>query len=85
MAIIDEGHGFGGGNLASYGINSNTSAKGFLKCTYRQKKNDESKNDPNSATPAMKDRSKSLITTNLKAKQVGTFGKSGLNTNPIVK
>jgi hypothetical protein len=36
IAIIDEGLSFGGGNLGSYGINSNTSAHGFLKCTSRK-------------------------------------------------
>jgi len=38
MAIIDEGISFGGGNLGYYGINSNTSAAGFLKCTMRKVK-----------------------------------------------
>jgi hypothetical protein len=38
IAIIDEGMSFGGGNLGSYGINSNTSAFGFFKCTYRKVK-----------------------------------------------
>jgi hypothetical protein len=28
---------FGGGNLQHFGINSNTSANGFLKCTYKKK------------------------------------------------
>lgn len=36
LAIIDEGLSFGGGNLGTYGINSNTSAYGFLKCTHRK-------------------------------------------------
>ena len=31
LAIIDEGICFGGGQLQNYGINSNTSAGGFLK------------------------------------------------------
>jgi hypothetical protein len=33
LAIIDEGLSFGGGSLCQYGINSNTSAYGFFKCT----------------------------------------------------
>jgi hypothetical protein len=41
IAIIDEGLSFGGGNLGSYGINSNTSAHGFLKCTSRKIKDKE--------------------------------------------
>jgi hypothetical protein len=41
MGIIDEGISFGGGNLGSYGINSNTSAAGFLKCTLRKVKDKE--------------------------------------------
>jgi hypothetical protein len=28
---------FGGGDLGEYGINSNTSANGFAKCTYKKK------------------------------------------------
>ena len=37
IAILEQGEGFGGGQLQEYGINSNTSANGFLKCTYRKK------------------------------------------------
>lgn len=36
LAIIDEGVSLGGGQLGNYGINSNTSAIGFLKCIKRQ-------------------------------------------------
>lgn len=36
LAIIDDGISFGGGQLGNYGINSNTSANGFLKCMKRQ-------------------------------------------------
>jgi len=32
LAIIDQGISLGGGQLGNYGINSNTSAGGFLKC-----------------------------------------------------
>lgn len=32
LAIIDAGLNFGGGILGRYGINSNTSGGGFLKC-----------------------------------------------------
>lgn len=38
ICIIDTGTSFGGGHLCEYGIRSNTSAKGFLKCTYRKPK-----------------------------------------------
>ena len=41
IAIIDEGISFGGGNLSYYGINSNTSAAGFLKCIARKIKDKE--------------------------------------------
>ena len=34
IAILDQGSSFGGGALASFGINSNTSANGFIKCSY---------------------------------------------------
>lgn len=37
VAIIEQGTTFGGGNLQYFGINSNTSANGFLKCTYKKK------------------------------------------------
>lgn len=43
LAIIDEGFSFGGGRLASYGINSNTSAGGFLKCMARPTKKTKNK------------------------------------------
>ena len=33
IAILDAGSAFGGGSLGMYGINSNTKAHGFLKCT----------------------------------------------------
>eukprot|EP00347_Sterkiella_histriomuscorum_P013633 403363974 len=36
VAIIDSGLNFGGGLLSRYGINSNTSGGGFLKCTYKK-------------------------------------------------
>lgn len=38
LAIIDQGTCFGGGALTQYGINSNTSANGFLKCIFRKPK-----------------------------------------------
>ena len=34
IAILDSGTSFGGGALQHFGINSNTSANGFIKCTY---------------------------------------------------
>ncbi len=41
LAIIDAGINFGGGILGRYGINSNTSGGGFLKCTYKKIKKDK--------------------------------------------
>ena len=38
MAILDAGTSFGGGNLCNYGINSNTSANGFVKSILRKDK-----------------------------------------------
>ena len=38
LAILDQGISFGGGQLPHYGINSNTSAIGFLKCIMRKQK-----------------------------------------------
>ena len=38
LAILDQGISFGGGQLLHYGINSNTSAIGFLKCIMRKQK-----------------------------------------------
>ncbi len=44
IAIVDAGLNFGGGILGKYGINSNTSGGGFLKCTYKKiKKADKEK------------------------------------------
>ena len=35
IAILEKGLSFGGGSLQNYGLNSNTSANGFLKCLYK--------------------------------------------------
>jgi hypothetical protein len=43
MAIVDAGINFGGGILGRYGINSNTSGGGFLKCTYKKTKKEKEK------------------------------------------
>jgi len=37
LAVLDTGTSFGGGNLCNYGINSNTSANGFVKAILRKK------------------------------------------------
>ena len=37
LAILDQGLAFGGGDLQSFGIHSNTSARGFIKCCYKKK------------------------------------------------
>jgi hypothetical protein len=36
IAVLDQGLCFGGGDLQYYGTNSNKSANGFMKCTYRK-------------------------------------------------
>jgi hypothetical protein len=36
VAILESGLNFGGGLLSQYGINSNTSGGGFLKCTFKK-------------------------------------------------
>ena len=38
LAVIDQGTAFGGGMLCNYGINSNTSANGFVKCIFKNTK-----------------------------------------------
>jgi hypothetical protein len=38
IAILEKGTSFGGGCLQYFGINSNTSATGFMKCTYKKRK-----------------------------------------------
>jgi len=37
IVVLEQGLNFGGGDLGQYGINSNTSANGFLKCIYRRR------------------------------------------------
>lgn len=37
IAILETGLCLGGGDLGEYGINSNTSANGFIKCTYKKR------------------------------------------------
>ena len=37
LAIIEQSLNFGGGNLQNFGINSNTSANGFIKCLYKRR------------------------------------------------
>ena len=36
LVVLDRGTTFGGGDLISYGINSNTSAAGFLKAMFKK-------------------------------------------------
>ena len=36
-AVIESGLNFGGGALQNFGLNSNTSANGFIKCLYKRK------------------------------------------------
>ena len=51
IAIIESGLSFGGGLLGKYGINSNTSGVGFLKCTYK-KTNKQAKDRKGSSNEA---------------------------------
>lgn len=37
IAILEQGLSFGGGDLVNFGINSNTSARGFLKCCFKKR------------------------------------------------
>ena len=37
LAILEQGLAFGGGDLVNFGINSNTSARGFIKCCYKKR------------------------------------------------
>jgi hypothetical protein len=37
IAILDAGLSFGGGTLQNFGINSNTSANGFIRCLYKRR------------------------------------------------
>ena len=39
--IIDQGIAFGGGNLGTYGVNSNTTANQFLKCQLKDNRKDQ--------------------------------------------
>ena len=36
IAILEQGLALGGGALQNFGINSNTSANGFIKCLYKK-------------------------------------------------
>jgi len=47
IAIIEKGLNFGGGLLYKYGINSNTSGGGFLKCTFKKSKEKYDKEQKN--------------------------------------
>ena len=37
LAVIEQGMALGGGELQNFGVNSNTSARGFLKCAYKRR------------------------------------------------
>ena len=54
IAILESGLSFGGGDLGEYGINSNTSANGFIKCTY--KKVEKPKEEPVSPSKVKKEK-----------------------------
>ena len=62
VAVLDTGISFGGGNLCNYGINSNTSANGFVKAILRKK--DKSGLSKNGAlqTKATKPKGKLAVT-----------------------
>jgi len=36
IAILESGLSFGGGCLQNFGLNSNTSSNGFIKCLYKK-------------------------------------------------
>jgi len=74
LAIIDSGISFGGGMLANYGINSNTSANSFLKCMFRRVKDKGvKKSDPTLTFSNSKD----------VVKQLAAGGKVSLNGGVI--
>lgn len=52
VAILDKGINFGGGMLAQYGINSNTSANSFMKAIIRKAKDAKSHYMKEQAQPA---------------------------------
>jgi len=54
IAILEMGLAFGGGDLQEYGINSNTSSNGFLKCTYKKREiyTDSPSKSPSKKSPA---------------------------------
>jgi len=37
LAVLEAGMTLGGGELQHFGVNSNTSARGFLKCAYKRR------------------------------------------------
>lgn len=55
---MEEGLCFGGGDLQFYGINSNTSANGFMKCTYKRVEVVEKQSPSKSLSPNKKQPSK---------------------------
>lgn len=56
LAIITEDISFGAGELGAYGINSNTSATGFMKCMNRVgKKKKKSENNTAKSFTGVKD------------------------------
>lgn len=54
LAILDQGLSFGGGDLQHFGIHSNTSARGFIKCTYKKKDVDTVAQKSPTKSPAKK-------------------------------
>ena len=42
---------FGGGRLTNFGINSNTSANGFIKCLYKRWEINQAQQKPQSQSP----------------------------------
>ena len=50
IAILESNMAFGSGCLEGFGINSNTSANGFIKCLYKRKEiNQATRPNPNSS------------------------------------
>lgn len=81
LAIIDEGLSFGGGALVNYGINSNTSAFGFLKCILKRQKKEPKDKKPKET----KETTSKIITKPKKLKKDGEHVSKPLSPSPESK
>ena len=55
IAILDQGEAFGGGALQHFGINSNTSANGFIKFVYNKNNSKHHHSDDDDAIDSERD------------------------------